>query len=121
MQQNQIIIFLSLLLLLPLLTESSTWFHPHYEIRDKRTESDECCVSSKLNVGSKKANNGRDFFRRLSTNVDSYKEVNPENMCNLIHFLIQQASLNNKSVTFTKGKNKILMLNKIVFRNVYDI
>ncbi len=69
----------------------------------KRATSDECCVSSKLNVASKKANNGRDFFRRLSTEVDSYKQVNPENMCNLIHFLIQQATLNNKSITFTKG------------------
>jgi hypothetical protein len=103
MQRNQMICFLLVSLLLPLVTESSIWFDDHENIRDKRTTSDECCVSSKLNVGSKKANNGRDFFRRLSTDVDSYKEVNPENMCNLIHFLIQQASLNNKSVTFTKG------------------
>jgi len=98
MRHNEIILFL--LLLLPLGTESFIW----YEIRDKRTMSDECCVSSKLNVAGKKANNGRDFFRQLSTNGDSYKEINPENMCNLIHFLIQQASLNNKSVTFTKGR-----------------
>jgi len=106
MQQNQIILLLLVSLLLPLVTESLTWFHDHYQIRGKRTTSDECCVPSKLNVGSKKANNGRDFFRQLSTNADSYKEVNPENMCNLIHFLIQQSSLNNKSVTFTKGIKK---------------
>jgi len=43
------------------------------------------------------------FFRRLSTNVDSYKLINPENMCNLMHYFIQQATLNNKSITFTKG------------------
>jgi hypothetical protein len=102
MRHNEIILFLLLLLLL--VKENFTWFDHHYEIRDKRTMSDECCVSSKLNVAGKKANNGRDFFRQLSMNADSYKEINPENMCNLIHFLIQQASLNNKSVTFTKGR-----------------
>ncbi len=105
MRRNQMIGFLLVLLLSPLVIEGSTWFDNDYQIRDKRTTSDECCVSSKLNVGAKKANNGRDFFRRLSTDVDSYKEVNPDNMCNLIHFFIQQASLNNKSVTFTKGIN----------------
>jgi hypothetical protein len=106
MQQNQIISLLLVSLVLPLVTESLTWFYDHYKILDKRTTLDECCVPSKLNVGSKKANNGRDFFHQLSTNADSYKEVNPENMCNLIHFLIQQSSLNNKSVTFTKGIKK---------------
>jgi len=90
-----------LFIFLPLITESFIWFH-HY--REKRATTDECCVSSKLNVGSKKANNGRDFFRRLATESDSHKLINPENMCNLMHFFIQQASLNNKSITFTKGK-----------------
>jgi len=106
MQRNQIILLLFISFFLPLVTQSFTLFDDHDKIFKKRTTSDECCVSSKLNVGSKKANNGRDFFRRLSTNVDSYKEINPENMCNLIHFLIQQSSLNNKSVTFTKGIKK---------------
>ncbi len=101
MQIQQIIVFL---IFFPFLTSSFTWFHHHYQNRDKRAATDECCVSSKLNVGSKKANNGRDFFRRLATESDSYKLVNPENMCNLMHFFIQQATLNNKSVTFTKGK-----------------
>ncbi|CAF0958598.1 unnamed protein product [Adineta ricciae] len=69
----------------------------------KRATTNECCVSSKINVGAKKANNGRDFFRRLATEDDAYKLITPENMCNLMHFFIQQASLNNKSITFTKG------------------
>ena len=103
MQRQQIILSLLVLGLLPLLTTSFTWFDYQNENRVKRGTTDDCCVSSKLNVGAKKANNGRDFFRRLSTEADSYKEINPENMCNLIHFLIQQASLNNKSITFTKG------------------
>jgi len=67
------------------------------------TTTDECCVSSKLNVGAKKANSGREFFRRLATESDSFKLVNPENMCNLMHFFIQQATLNNKSISFAKG------------------
>ncbi len=101
MKIQQTIFFL---IFFPLITESFTWFH-HYHNRMKRatTTTNECCVSAKLNVGSKKANSGRDFFRQLATQSDSYKLVNPENMCNLMHFFIQQASLNNKSVTFTKG------------------
>jgi hypothetical protein len=100
MQVQQTTIFL---ILFPLITESFTWFH-HSQSRAKRAATGECCVSSKFNVGAKKANSGRDFFRRLSTETDSYKLVNPENMCNLMHFFIQQATLNNKSITFTKGK-----------------
>ncbi|CAF2457689.1 unnamed protein product [Rotaria sp. Silwood2] len=91
-----------LLVLLLLTAESFAWFH--HQSRTKRTATNECCVSSKLNVAAKKANNGRHFFRQLATEADSYKLVNPENMCNLIHFLIQQASLNNKPVSFAKGK-----------------
>jgi hypothetical protein len=102
MQIQQTIFFL---IFFPLITESFTWFHHHYnQNRIKRATTNECCVSSKLNVAAKKANNGRDFFHRLTTESNSYKLVNPENMCNLMHFFIQQASLNNKSVTFTKGK-----------------
>jgi len=98
MQLQQTIVFL---ILLPLITESFTWFHQN---RAKRTATNECRVSSKLNVAAKKANSGREFFRRLATEDDSYKLINPENMCNLMHFFIQQATLNNKSITFTKGK-----------------
>ena len=85
-----------------MIIEGLPWFD---HLREKRAETNECCVSSKLNVGAKKANHGRDFFRQLATESDSYKHVNPENMCNLMHFFIQQATLNNKSITFTKGKS----------------
>ncbi|UJR23881.1 hypothetical protein I4U23_026853 [Adineta vaga] len=98
----QILHLTFILICVPLISESFTWFH-HYPNRIKRASTNECCVSSKLNVGSKKANTGRDFFRRLATEEDSYKLINPENMCNLMHFFIQQAALNNKSITFTKG------------------
>ena len=89
--------------------EGFTWFGQY---REKRAATNECCVSSKLNVGPKKANNGRDFFRQLATESDSYKHVNPENMCNLMHFFIQQATLNNKSITFTKGTERTLLMKK---------
>ncbi|CAF3156024.1 unnamed protein product [Rotaria socialis] len=92
-----------LFILLPIIVECYASFHRHYRSRIKRTATDECCVSSKLNVGAKKANNGRNFFRQLATETDSYKLINPDNMCNLIHFLIQQASLNNKPISFGKG------------------
>ena len=56
------------------------------------------------------------FFVDYLLKLIHIKEVNPENMCNLIHFLIQQASLNNKSITFTKGiKQKIRFSNSIDF------
>jgi hypothetical protein len=103
MRIQQILFFL---ILFPLITEGFTWFHHHYQSRSKRATAttNECCVSSKLNVATKKANTGRDIFRRLATEEDGYKLVIPENMCSLMHFFIQQAALNNKSITFTKGK-----------------
>ncbi len=113
---------LLLLFVLPLVSDSFTWFHHHDSNRVKRASPDECCVSSKLNVGSKKANTGREFFRKLATEADSYKEITPENMCNLIHFLIQQASLNNKSITFTKGQPQCQLFHPLtppsLFRHV---
>ena len=102
MELFQILLFLCLLIST---IDGFTRFHhqPSIRIRRESTDSNECCVSSKLNVGTKKANHGRDFFRNLTTKINSYKMITPENMCSLMHFLIQQAKLNNKSVTFRKG------------------
>ncbi|CAF4976474.1 unnamed protein product, partial [Rotaria sp. Silwood1] len=97
MQIQQSIFFLVLLLTK---TESFTQFH---QSRTKRATTNDCCISAKLNVAAKKANSGRNFFQQLATEANSHTLVKPENMCNLIHFLIQQASLNNKSVSFGKG------------------
>ena len=96
--------FVSLLVLLSI--GGNVCLPSHVAVRVKRSISDQCCVSSKLNVAAQKANKGREFFRQLSTGADAYKQVNPDNMCNLIHFLVQQASLSNKSVTFTKGNGR---------------
>lgn len=87
-----------------LFTEASGELEHYNQNRGKRSNDQDCCVSSKFNVAAKKANHGRDFFHKLAGQADSYKLVNPENMCNLMHFLMQQAKLNNKSVSFTKGK-----------------
>lgn len=94
-----------ILLFFPTFTTGFPWsnHHHHRHDVDERTTSDQCCVSSKLNVASKKANNGREFFRQLSSQADSYTAINPDNVCNLVHFFIQQASLNNQSISFTKG------------------
>lgn len=97
------IIGILLIVLLPIFVRTFTWPVRHDKNFKERIANDACCIPSKLNVASKKSNNGREFFRRLSTNNDSYKEINPENMCNLVHFFIQQAGLNNQSISFTKG------------------
>ncbi len=65
--------------------------------------SKNCCILPKMYVDSKKANLGKDFFRQLTIKSDLYEEVNPENICNLMHFLFQQASINNKSIIFKEG------------------
>lgn len=46
------------------------------------------------------------FFHRSITNIDSYKEVNPENKYKLIHCLMQQKSSKNRSVPFTESMKK---------------
>jgi hypothetical protein len=56
-----------------------------------------------MSIDSTKANHGKDFFRQLTIKSDLYEEVNPENICNLMHFLFQQASINNKSITLKEG------------------
>lgn len=104
MQMKQHILFL---VLLSIVAEGFTASLHYYQSRIKRSTTDECCVSAKINVGTKKANNGRAFFRQLATEVDSYKHINPENICNLIHFFIQQASMNNKSISFGKGSSNL--------------
>ena len=94
----------SILLVLLLVTQAShSWSLQRHDSPANNSNTNECCVSAKLNVGSKKANQGREFFHQLATDTTAYKQVNPANMCNLIHFFIQQAAMNNKSVTFTKG------------------
>lgn len=119
------ILLILLLLLLPIYVNG---FPKHgvfgEKLEERASDSDECCVSSKLNVASKKSNNGREFFRQLSSSADSYKEINPENMCNLVHFFIQQAALNNQSISFTKGtKKSSLRIHSIrsLFRHVRSI
>lgn len=69
---------------------------------DKETNST-CCILAKSNINESRANLGRKFFTELIQDNDSHKNVNEENMCSLIHFLLQQATLNRKSVEFSRG------------------
>lgn len=80
------------------------FFFRKSESNDGTKSSKECCVLPKINVDWRKANLGRDFFRQLTVNSDASGETTtPDNMCNLIHFLFQQASMNKKPVTISEG------------------
>ena len=63
----------------------------------------DCCVPPKINVNSKRANAGRNLLRELTVEADIREDVNPENMCNIMHFLFQHASINRKLINFTEG------------------
>ena len=63
----------------------------------------ECCVLPKDNVNANRANQGEQFFRELATLKKFNEEIAEEKMCNLMHFLFQQASLNNKPIDFSQG------------------
>ncbi len=99
--QSMNLIFFILIFLLSFPIDVFGFFRSRTKIRPIVTK--DCCIPPKINIDSKKANYGRDFFRQLTINSDLYDEVNPENMCHLMHFLFQQASINNKSILFTEG------------------
>jgi hypothetical protein len=88
-------IFFLLILFLSLTSQTNGF----YRNRSKKN----CCIPPKTNVNSKRANSGKNLLRQLTIESDLREEVNPENMCNLMHFLFQQASLNKKLVSFTEG------------------
>jgi len=75
-----------------------------------------------MNINAQKANHGKDFLRQLTINSDLYEKANPENMCNLMHFLFQQASINNKPFLGTEGFiiNQRIQIYDYLFRNLYS-
>ncbi|CAF1584185.1 unnamed protein product [Adineta ricciae] len=75
------------------------FFFRKSESKEEAKPSKECCVLPKVNVDWRKANLGRDFFRQLTVNSDASEETTYDDMCSLIHFLFQQASMNKKPVT----------------------
>ena len=60
-----------------------------------------CHTSPKYNITQ--ANLGRVFFRHLIHDNDSFKYVNEQNVCSLIHFFIQEAAHNGQPVQFSSG------------------
>ncbi len=59
------------------------------------------CTSTKYNITQ--ANLGRAFFRQLIHDSDSFNDINESTICSLMHFFIQEAAYNGRSVQFSSG------------------
>ena len=75
-----------------------TWKRPV-----KFNSNDTCCILAKLHINATRANLGREFFSEMIFNNDSYRMINEENICSLMHFFMQEAVLNGRPITFSKG------------------
>lgn len=80
---------------------ASCWPIKNRKIKFNSTST--CCILAKSNINVTRANQGREFFAELILNNESYKNVNENNICSLMHFLMQEAVLNEQSITFSKG------------------
>ena len=80
---------------------SSSW--PMRRARPVLTPNDTCCILAKLNINATRANQGRAFFSQLIFHNQSYKDVNENNVCSLMHFFMQEALLNGRPIKFSKG------------------
>ncbi len=89
------------LFLLIFISLTSSW--PIRKSKLKLNPNDTCCILAKLNINATRANSGREFFANLILNNDSYKNVNEDNICSLMHFFMQEAVLNGRPIKFAKG------------------
>lgn len=94
---SRILIFL-FLVFLPL---ALNW--PIRKPKFLRNSEHSCCILAKLNINATRANSGREYFAHLILNNDSYKEVNEDNICSLMHFFMQEAVMNGRPIKFSKG------------------
>lgn len=62
---------------------------------------DPCCKFTNYNLTQ--ADLGEAFFRHLIYGNDSFKHVNEQNMCSLIHFFIREAFHNGEPIQFSSG------------------
>jgi hypothetical protein len=62
-----------------------------------------CCILAKLNINATRANHGREFFSKMILDNDSYKDINEDNICSVMHFFMQEAVLNGRPIKFSKG------------------
>ncbi len=92
---------LLILFLLILVSLTSSWQlkKPKFKLNSENT----CCILAKLNINATRANTGREFFAKLILNNDSYKDVNEDNICSLMHFFMQEAVMNGRPIKFSKG------------------
>jgi hypothetical protein len=58
-----------------------------------------------LNHNTTKADLGHLFFRHMIDENESFKNINEENMCSLMHFFFREASHNGQSIQFSSGKS----------------
>jgi hypothetical protein len=68
-----------------------------------------CCILAKLHINATRANFGREFFINLIQNNESYKNVNEDNICSLMHFFMQEAVLNGRPIQFRRGLKRIFL------------
>jgi hypothetical protein len=80
---------------------TSSW--PIKKSKLQLNSNNTCCILAKLNINATRANFGREFFANLILNNDSYKDVNEDNICSLIHFFMQEAVMNGRPIQFSKG------------------
>ncbi|UJR16762.1 hypothetical protein I4U23_003662 [Adineta vaga] len=62
-----------------------------------------CCEQPKVNINATRANFGRKFFAEIILNDQSYRDINEDNICSLLHFFMQEAILNGQPIQFSKG------------------
>jgi hypothetical protein len=80
---------------------TSSW--PIKKSELKLNSNNTCCILAKLNINATRANYGREYFANLILNNDSYKDVNENNICSLMHFFMQEAVMNERPIKFSKG------------------
>jgi hypothetical protein len=89
------------LLLLIFISLTSSW--PIKKSKLELNSNNTCCILAKLNINATRANAGRKYFASLILHNESYKNVNEDNICSLMHFFIQEAALNGRPIKFSKG------------------
>lgn len=99
-------------------TEIHSW--PIRKRPMKFDSNETCCILAKLHINATRANLGRNFFAEIIFNNNSYKDINEENICSLMHFFMQEAVLNGRPITFSKGIN-IDCNGKIIISHVMSL
>jgi len=106
---------LTLFVLLIVISLTLSW--PIKKSKLKLNSNNTCCILAKLNINATRANYGREYFANLILNNDSYKNVNEDNICSLMHFFMQEAVMNGRPIKFSKGS---FFIKKTKFNRNFD-